>query len=71
MKNFTQKALMIVITMFVLVGLFYGLSTPVKTTTPAASMNPSLPRPHDGGPTPLCDVDPTYCPKLAGEVQQK
>ncbi|HTD22170.1 MAG TPA: hypothetical protein VK738_05930 [Terriglobales bacterium] len=52
MKNFTQKALMIVITLFVLVGLFYGLSTPVKATS-AASLNPALPQPHDG-PVPTC-----------------
>ncbi len=64
MKNFTQKALMIVLTLFVLVGLFYGLSTPVKAA-PAATLNPALPQPHEGGPTPLCpNADPTtgLCP---------
>ncbi len=59
MKNFTQKALMIVLTLFVLVGLFYGLSTPVKTTS-AASLNPALPSPHDGG-APVPECPPTVC----------
>ncbi len=63
MKNFTQKALFVVLTVFVLVGMFYGLSTPVKATS-AAGINPATPSPmlHEG-PVPLCDNDPTYCPK--------
>ena len=50
MKNFTQKALMVVLSVFVLVGLFYGLSTPVKATA-ATSVNAVTPEP--------CPADPT------------
>jgi len=56
MKNFTQKALFVVLTLFVLVGLFYGLSTPVKAVPAAASsLNPIAPPPHEmPGPIPTC-----------------
>ena len=58
MQKFTQKALFVVLTVFVLVGMFYGFSTPVKAT-PAAVLNPALPQPHDGSvPEPTCDTFP-------------
>ncbi len=60
MKNFTQKALFVVLTVFVLVGMFYGLSTPVKASS-AASVNPALPSPHEG-PVPVPCGDPTPIP---------
>ncbi len=59
MKNFTQKALMIVLTLFVLVGLFYGLSTPVHgKASPSASLNPAFPRPQDTPPGPMPNCAP-------------
>jgi hypothetical protein len=58
MKNFTQKALMVVLTVFVLVGLFYGLSTPVKVSAP----NKQIASPNGDGPEALCDPsDPSNC----------
>ena len=58
MKNFTQKALFVVLTVFVLVGMFYGLTTPVKATR-SASLNPASPRPHEG---PVCLPDSCCLP---------
>ena len=52
MKNLTQKALMIVLTVFVLVGLFYGLSTPVKTSA-------KVPAISQDGPDPIPTCPPT------------
>ena len=58
MKNFTQKVLMVVLTVFVLVGMFYGLSTPVK----ASAANAPITSPQDqGGPAPLCVPDGSPC----------
>lgn len=55
MKNFTQKALFVVLTVFVLVGLFYGLATPVKVSQ---SLNVSA---ADGAPVCL-PGSPDGCP---------
>ncbi len=62
MQKFTQKALFVVLTVFVLVGMFYGFSTPVKTS--AANMPVAVP--HGGSdPAPTCDptTDPN-CPMI-------
>jgi hypothetical protein len=61
MKNLTQKALMVVLTVFVLVGLFYGLTTPVRASNPQGMSTVG----HDGsGPIPLCPPDDPKCPGL-------
>ncbi len=61
MKNFTQKALLVVLTVFVMVGLFYGTTTPVKAVpAAAASLNPAVPQPHEV-PGPVCEPDPSPC----------
>ena len=69
MKNFTQKALMIVLTLFVLVGLFYGLSTPVKATS-AASLNPIPPTPQEGIP-PMCAPPWEVCSTSLSQIHPK
>jgi hypothetical protein len=55
MKNFTQKALMVVLTVFVLVGLFYGLSTPVKASASASIRSVSRENPEQ---PPCAPMDP-------------
>ena len=60
MKNFTQKALFVVLTVFVLVGMFYGLSTPVKasastTIRPVSTIDPYPPA---CAPNEVCPSDP-------------
>jgi hypothetical protein len=57
MKSFTQKALFIVLTVFVLVGLFYGLTTPVKGSV-SANVHPVVLR---DGPVPVPCPEPD-CP---------
>ncbi|HLQ52208.1 MAG TPA: hypothetical protein VK129_11965 [Terriglobales bacterium] len=61
MKNFTQKALFVVLTVFVLVGMFYGLSTPVQHSTgdvPKAILQDE--------PVPNCPLsDGSFCPGIA------
>jgi len=57
MQNFTQKALMVVLSVFLLVGLFYGLSTPVK----ASAANMPTVGPHGGDPQPDCDPTTGSC----------
>ena len=58
MQNFTQKALFVVLTVFVLVGMFYGFSTPVKShsganvTVAAIDAPICLPDSPDGCPPP-------------------
>jgi hypothetical protein len=52
MKTFTQKALFVVLTVFVLVGIFYGLATPV-TGSSSALVKPT---PSVGAPV------PPFCP---------
>ncbi|HZR29256.1 MAG TPA: hypothetical protein VFA71_10760 [Terriglobales bacterium] len=61
MKNFTQKALMVVLSVFVLVGLFYGITTPVKAPIAAkGNINVTL---HDiEGPAPVCNDNEPLCP---------
>jgi len=58
MKNFTQKALMVVLTLFVLVGLFYGFSTPIKASSAAGAkvnMTPGVaPGPFPCDPDQIC-----------------
>jgi len=63
MQNFTQKALMVVLTVFVLVGLFYGLSTPVKATaTDKANVKVNVvPQDAPGGWVPDCNGTPADC----------
>ncbi len=62
MKNFTQKALMVVLTLFVLVGLFYGLSTPVTVSSaaggPAVGTHDTAPLCAPETPTPDCPLIP-------------
>ncbi len=57
MQNFTQKALFVVLTVFLLVGMFYGLSTPVKASAGTQKMSTIS---YGGDPVPMCDpTNPT------------
>jgi hypothetical protein len=52
MKNFTQKALFVVLTVFVLVGMFYGFTTSPKAVSTSSSDGAPvcLPGSQDGCP---------------------
>ena len=59
MKNFTQRALFVVLTVFVLVGMFYGLTTPVKASAGPKKISTIS---YGGDPEPMCDPDkPQAC----------
>lgn len=62
MEKLTQKALMVVLTLFILVGMFFGLSTPVKASG-SGTLN---------GGTQVSGPQPTDCPAiLCGEISAK
>ncbi len=60
MKNFTQKALFVVLTVFVLVGLFYGLSTPVSAAAKSSTSKVPTVTSQDE-PIPICFPPTSQC----------